>query len=149
MLSELRGLSDADLAAIADLERRVLAHDGGRLKLEWTALRERSGERVDDLLWRDGDRLLGFLGLYSFGSADLELAGMVDPAVRRQGIGTALLNAAKPLGRDRGFAQALLVTPARPRPAGGLPTRSAPRSSIRNITSRSVRRRPKGRSIRP
>jgi len=111
VVSEARGLSDADLAAIADLEQRVIAHDGGRLKLEWPALRERSGERVDDLLWRDGDQVLGFLGLYSFGSADLELAGMVDPAARRRGIGTALLEAAKPLARARGFTQALLVTP--------------------------------------
>jgi ribosomal protein S18 acetylase RimI-like enzyme len=111
VLSAISGLSDSDLAAIADLERRVTAHDGGRLKLEWSTLRSRSGQRVDDLLWRDGEKLLGFLGFYSFGSADLELAGMVDPEVRRTGIGTALLNAALPIARERGFTQALLVAP--------------------------------------
>src|SRR5277367_5955708 len=105
----MRGLSEADLSAIADLEQRVIAHDHGRLKLEWGELRTRSGERVDDLLWRDGGKLLGFLGFYSFGGAVLELAGMVDPAVRRTGIGTALLEAALPIGRERGFSQALLV----------------------------------------
>jgi ribosomal protein S18 acetylase RimI-like enzyme len=117
MLGAVRGLSEADLAAIADLERRVVRHDGGRLKLEWGSLRNRSGQRVDDLLWRGNGKILGFLGLYGFGSADLELAGMVDPAVRRGGIGTALLKAAGPIARERGFTRALLVTP-RSTPAG-------------------------------
>ncbi len=111
MLSAEQGLSEDDLAAIADLERRVVAHDGARLKLEWGSLRSRSGDQVDDLLWRDGDRVVGFLGLYRFGSAELELAGMVDPQVRREGIGTALLDAALELARERGLRQALLVTP--------------------------------------
>jgi ribosomal protein S18 acetylase RimI-like enzyme len=111
VLSASYGLSDADLAAIADLERRVVDHDGGRLKLEWGALRSRPAEQVNDILWRDGDRVTGFLGFYSWGSADLELAGMVDPAVRRTGIGTALLDAAVPIAVGRGFAKALLITP--------------------------------------
>jgi ribosomal protein S18 acetylase RimI-like enzyme len=117
VLNAVRGLSPAELADIAELEKRVLASDGGRLKLEWGVLRNRSGDRVEDLLWRDGDRVTGFLGLYSFGSADLELAGMVDPAVRRTGIGTTLLTAAIPIAQERGFTQALLVTP-RSTPAG-------------------------------
>jgi ribosomal protein S18 acetylase RimI-like enzyme len=117
VLSAVQGLTAADLEAIADLERRVIEGDGGRLKLEWGALRTRSGTQVDDLLWRDGDRVLGFLGMYSFGSPDLELAGMVDPAARRQGIGSTLLEAAIPIARERRFPQALLVTP-RATPAG-------------------------------
>jgi ribosomal protein S18 acetylase RimI-like enzyme len=111
VLSASCGLSAADLAAIADLEQRVIAHDGGRLKLEWGALRSRPGDKVEDLLWRDGDRVTGFVGFYSWGSAELELAGMVDPAVRRTGIGTALLDAATPIAVGRGFSQALLITP--------------------------------------
>jgi hypothetical protein len=45
------GLSPAALDAVADLERRVVAADGGRLKLEWNALRHRSGQQVEDILW--------------------------------------------------------------------------------------------------
>jgi ribosomal protein S18 acetylase RimI-like enzyme len=117
MLTALHGLTDADLAAIAGLEGRVVAHDGGRLKLEWGVLRTRSGNQVDDLMWRDGNRALGFLGFYSFGGADLELTGMVDPVARREGIGDALLAAAIPIARERGWSKALLVTP-RSSPAG-------------------------------
>ena len=86
--------------------------DGGRLKLEWEMLRARTGARVEDLLWWEGERLLGFLGFYGFGST-LELAGMVAPEARRRGIGTALLDAAVPLYQGRGLREALLIVPRR------------------------------------
>jgi ribosomal protein S18 acetylase RimI-like enzyme len=104
------GLSSRALQAIADLEQQVTEADGGRLKLEWGTLRRRPGDRVEDLLWWDGDRLLGFLGIYGFGSSP-ELAGMVAPDARRRGIGSALLDAALPLCRERGERQPLLVVP--------------------------------------
>ena len=78
-LDEACGLDERRLAAIADLEARVVAHDGGRLKLEWGELRTRPGDRVNDLLWWGQGSLLGFLGLYAFGGGQLELVGMVDP----------------------------------------------------------------------
>lgn len=90
--------------------------DGGRLKLEWGRLRRRSGDRVEDLLWWEGDRLVGFLGFYGFGSS-VELAGMVAPDVRRRGIGTALLDAAVDVCRGLDCRQALLIVP-RPSVAG-------------------------------
>jgi ribosomal protein S18 acetylase RimI-like enzyme len=110
MLESPRGLSGAALEALAALEQRVLAADGGRLKLEWGMLRERSGEEVDDLLWWDGEQLAGFVGLYSFGSS-VELSGMVDPAARRRGVGARLLEAALALCRERASEQVLLVVP--------------------------------------
>ncbi len=60
--------------------------DGGRLKLEWGRLRGRSGDRVEDLLWWEGDRLVGFLGIYGFETVP-ELAGMVSRT--RAGAGSA------------------------------------------------------------
>ncbi|HEY1519542.1 MAG TPA: GNAT family N-acetyltransferase [Solirubrobacteraceae bacterium] len=98
------------MEAIAELERRVVAADGGRLKLEWGALRCRSGDRVEDLLWWEGERLLGFLGIYGFDSSP-ELAGMVSPDVRRRGIAAALLDAALPLCRERSDRRPLLIVP--------------------------------------
>jgi ribosomal protein S18 acetylase RimI-like enzyme len=105
------GLSDRALDAIADLERRTVAVDGGRLKLEWGVLRSRPADRTQDLLWWDADRLVGFLGLYGFGAPTVELAGMVDPQSRRQRIGSALLDAAQPLTREQGYERVLLVVP--------------------------------------
>jgi ribosomal protein S18 acetylase RimI-like enzyme len=104
------GLSPRALQAIAELEQRVTGADGGRLKLEWGTLRGRKGDRVEDVLWWEGDRLLGFLGVYGFASSP-ELAGMVAPDARRRGIGTALLDAALALCRERGDRQPLLIVP--------------------------------------
>lgn len=108
MLTFPQGLTPAELAAVADLERRVVAVDGGRLKLEHPVLRARRGDRVEDVLAWDGDRLVGFAGTYSWGSADVEMAGMVDPTARRRGLGGQLLDAALALCRG---PQALLVVP--------------------------------------
>ena len=116
MIDLTAGLAPTTLEAVADLERRVVEADGGRLKLEWNALRHRAGDRVEDVLWWDGDRLLGFLGIYAHGAPELELAGMVDPSARRQGIGTALLDAARPLLAEREHDAVLLVVP---RPSTG------------------------------
>jgi ribosomal protein S18 acetylase RimI-like enzyme len=111
VLTFARGLTPVDLQAIAELEARTVGVDGGRLKLEWGVLNARTGRDVEDLLWWDGDQLLGFLGLYAFAPPTAELAGMVDPEARRRGIATALLDAALPLCRERGYREALLVTP--------------------------------------
>ncbi len=116
MLERAARLSPQALDAIAELERRVVEADGGRLKLEWGTLRRRSGDRVQDLLWWKGERLLGFLGFYSFGPW-LELAGMVAPEARRLGIATELLDAAGPLYREGAYRRVLLIVP-RPSVAG-------------------------------
>jgi ribosomal protein S18 acetylase RimI-like enzyme len=113
MMELARGLSSHDLRAVAELERRALDVDGGRLKLEWGVLKARSGDQVEDVLWWEDDQLRGFLGLYAFGGPVVEIAGMVDPCARRRGIATALLQAARPICRARGYERALLVTPRR------------------------------------
>jgi GNAT superfamily N-acetyltransferase len=116
VLEQAAGLTPRAMQAIAELEREVVEADGGRLKLEWDSLRRRSRDQVEDLLWWEGDRLLGFLGIYQFGASP-ELAGMVAPDARRRGIGTALLNAAVQACRERGDRQPLLIVP-RPSTAG-------------------------------
>ena len=110
-------MSPEAMEQVAALEGRVIAADGGRLKLEWGVLNRRSGEYAEDLLWRETDRVSGFVGIYAFGGAAVELAGMVDPVSRRTGIATRLLDAALPLCAERGYDRALLVTP-RPSAAG-------------------------------
>jgi ribosomal protein S18 acetylase RimI-like enzyme len=111
VLETSRGLPSAALDAIADLERRVVSADGGRLKLEWGTLRSRPADRVNDMLWWDGGTLVGFAGIYAFGGATPEIAGMVDPAARRRGIGTALLAAARAELAAREILRSLLVVP--------------------------------------
>ena len=122
MLQPRTHLTGDDLRDVAALEQRVVAHDGGRLKIEWEDLRARSADPGDgpttDLLWRDPrGGVVGYVGFDSWDGRTVELAGMVDPVARGRGIGTALLDAAVRVCRDRGFAQALLIVP-RPSAAG-------------------------------
>jgi ribosomal protein S18 acetylase RimI-like enzyme len=112
VLQRSAGLSSAALDAIAALEQRVLAVDGGRLKLEWGVLRNRPPDQVNDLLWQsEGASLAGYCGVYQFGDATPEITGMVDPEARRHGIGTALLTAAIEICAARGDSKVLLVVP--------------------------------------
>lgn len=116
MLHRSAGLPAAALDDVADLERRVLAVDGGRLKLEWSTLRTRPDGQVNDVLWKEGGRLLGFAGMYAFGGSVPEITGMVDPSARRRGIATALLTELASVCRERGIGRVLLVVP---RPSAG------------------------------
>lgn len=111
VLELARGLSLDTLKAIAELEAETVSTDGGRLKLEWSTLKSRSGDEVEDLLWWEEGRLVGFLGLYAFGGSTVELAGMVHPNFRRRGIGARLLDQTIKLCGERGFHKILLVVP--------------------------------------
>src|SRR4051794_36482551 len=113
MLTRSRGLDARSLAAIRALEADVVQHDGGRLKLEHGVLEV--GD-VDCALWWAGERLLGFAGVYDFGG--VEIAGMVAPDARRQGIGRALLDAA--LETVAGRDGVLLVVPSTSLPGRAL-----------------------------
>lgn len=104
MLKTTNGLSDSQVQDLLDLERRVVDADGGRLKLEVATL-----GRGQQVLWQEDGRLLGFLGVYAFGAPAVELAGAVDPAARRRGIGGALL--AEAVRLTQGRAPVLLLVP--------------------------------------
>ncbi len=108
-----RQLSPEQLDEVAGLERRVVAADGGRLKLEWGSLRARSETAgVNDLLARHEGEMVGFAGLYQFGGGEIEIAGMVDPAYRGRGVGARLLDAALAEASARGRSEVLLVVPS-------------------------------------
>lgn len=111
MLDLARGLPSETLSQIAALEVDTVSADGGRLKLEWSSPKSRSGDTVDDVLWWEDGRLVGFLGLYAFGGPTVELAGMVHPDFRHRGVGTRLLDEAIELCRGRSHHKILLVVP--------------------------------------
>ena len=111
MIERAGVLNQVALGAIAGLERRCVAADGGRLKLEWGALRTRPADAMRDLLWWNDGRLLGFLGIYGYRTGWFEVTGMVDPDHRRRGIARTPLQTARPLLRAAGGEQMLLVVP--------------------------------------
>ena len=99
-----------ELREIEQLAAACVEIDGGRLKLEWGALRsDRPGDQVNDLLWIGESGLVGFLGIYGYRLDQVELCGMVHPSARRQGVFSCLFEAAMTEVADRGVPQALLV----------------------------------------
>jgi ribosomal protein S18 acetylase RimI-like enzyme len=103
------GLGPGDLRAVEELAAACVALDGGRLKLEWGTLQSRPPEQVNDFRWTRADNLVGFLGLYSFRSDQVEICGMVHPTARRQGVFSRLFEAAAAELAGRGLTEALLV----------------------------------------
>jgi ribosomal protein S18 acetylase RimI-like enzyme len=115
VLHLLPALTPALRPSVKALEDRVVAADGGRLKLEWGVLDSwaadgRAEPRV--AVFEEDERVLGFAGRYAFGDGGTaEVAGMVDPAARRRGIGSRILDGVLRGCRERGFDEVLLVTP--------------------------------------
>ena len=93
MLTRTARLDSTQLAAVRALADEVVAHDGGRLKLELAHLEATPAEAA---LAHERGRLVGFGAVYVFGGAEPELAGMVAPDARRQGVGSALLESLLP-----------------------------------------------------
>ncbi|MGE7603136.1 GNAT family N-acetyltransferase [Peribacillus sp. NPDC097675] len=101
-----------------DLERLQLESEQGNfsLKLNWETLRSRNGVLQNDFLHYEGNQLVGFVGLYDFGSK-LEMCGMVHPDFRRRGIFTNLVNEALEAGVRR-EARAIILNAPGPSDSG-------------------------------
>ncbi len=102
-------LSRAELGALVELERTCAALDGGRLKLEYPALAERRADRESDFTWWVHGELVGFLGIYQWQPAEVEMAGMVHPRHRRLGVFSRLFEAAMAELCRRAAPRVLLV----------------------------------------
>ena len=88
-------MSPQEIAALRDLAALVDDHDGLQYRLNEATLRERPGTRVSDLLYVQGGRLVGYLGLFQFDPDVVEVNGLVHPAWRRRGIFTTVWGAAR------------------------------------------------------
>ncbi|MFP7478799.1 GNAT family N-acetyltransferase [Terribacillus saccharophilus] len=87
-------LTVKQLKEIKALQQAVEHHDGIELKLNWDMLENRGQEQTDFLSY-DSERLVGFLGLYCFGTK-IEVCGMVHPDYRRKGIFNKLFQSSHP-----------------------------------------------------
>ncbi|WP_245719817.1 GNAT family N-acetyltransferase [Paenibacillus tianmuensis] len=106
---EKQGLSEQalrDIRALADL---CNTEDGITLKLNWDMLSARPAGVTNDFLMYEGEELIGFLGIYSFGSTEAEISGMVHPHHRRKGVFTRLADAATEECRRRGIPKLIFI----------------------------------------
>lgn len=109
-------LSKLDVSDIQNLEDRCNNFNPVALKLEL----EYKTADLDDLsipllemnefMYYDEDRLIGYLGIGSFGGSTPEINGMVDPAYRRKGIFKELMRLATEECRKRKMDGMLLLS---------------------------------------
>ncbi|MNC10866.1 ribosomal-protein-alanine N-acetyltransferase [compost metagenome] len=107
------------LKDIEELQLRCEQYEGISLKLNWDMLRhspEAGG--AEWLVTYEEDVLVGFIGLYGFGS-EMEVCGMVRPGYRRRGIFTSLWERAQTIIKRNNITTLLLNAPAASLSASG------------------------------
>lgn len=106
-----KGLTEEIRAQIKALDSVCSNSEPLCMKLNWDMLDSRSDSETNDLLYYQDGILVGFLGLYGFGSKpeEIEITGMVHPHYRRNRIFTKLFNEAITLCRSRGADRLLLI----------------------------------------
>ncbi|WP_110928845.1 GNAT family N-acetyltransferase [Bacillus massiliglaciei] len=102
-------MTEKQLAEVKKLQN-ICEQEELTLKLNWETLRTR-GHMKNDFFHYEEDCLVGFLGMYHFGSR-LEICGMVHPEYRRKGIFTHLMHEGIAEAEKRGYQSILLNTPA-------------------------------------
>jgi ribosomal protein S18 acetylase RimI-like enzyme len=102
-------LTRSEIAAILDLVVVCDAHDGLRIRIPMDMLQQRSGPDINDFLYYEDGKLVGYLGAESWGKKEKEMTGMVHPDYRRRGIFRALFDAAQEELRGRAVQKLLLI----------------------------------------
>jgi ribosomal protein S18 acetylase RimI-like enzyme len=111
-------LTKSTLQDIEKLQHVCEAADHIQLKLNWDMLRNREKDERNDFLHYENGELVGFLGLYGFGTK-VELCGMVHPEFRRKGIFTKLFHEVMNEIDTRQTKEVLLNAPADSQSAKG------------------------------
>jgi ribosomal protein S18 acetylase RimI-like enzyme len=105
-------LTSAQAAEVRQLAALCNAREGLDLKLTFEVSEATPAEPAQAFLHYAGGALVGFAALDYAGGHKAELCGMVHPAYRRQGIGRALLGAARAACPALGITDLLLICEA-------------------------------------
>ncbi|MGV3466603.1 MAG: GNAT family N-acetyltransferase [Heyndrickxia sp.] len=111
-------LSQKQLTDIKQLQLACEQEEAISLKLNWDMLELRNDQERTDFFHYEKEELVGFLGLYGFGSK-VEVCGMVHPSFRRKGIFTRLLSEALAEIKKQETEVILLNAPANSNSAKG------------------------------
>jgi ribosomal protein S18 acetylase RimI-like enzyme len=111
-LVKAQGLTRTELAEIALLADLCNRQEGLDLKLNRSILEKREQDQTNDFLYYENGVLIGFLALFSFSPAEVEISGMVHPEYRRRGVFTELYAEARARCQRCGFSKILLIVEA-------------------------------------
>lgn len=86
-------MKETNMLELLRLQDYCESHEDIELKLNWETLKSRDIEEAMDYFHYEGNRLVGFLGIYYFGE-EYEICGMVHPEFRKRGIFSRLFQKA-------------------------------------------------------
>lgn len=111
-LQLMRGLGERELGEIRQLEEACRGGGVLDMKLNWEMLQSRPAAEINDLLYYEDGRLVGFMGLYLIDpqGQEIEITAMIHPGYRRRNIGRRLIAEALALAAARGVDRILLIT---------------------------------------
>ena len=113
MIKKYKYLDHGIIKEIKPLEVLCCEHDQTTLKLELD-YKLKSKESItgcyNEFLYYDDKKMVGYIGISSFGSSDLEVNGMVDPVYRRKGIFKNLFDEVLIEWQNRNKPNMLLLT---------------------------------------
>ncbi len=102
-------LTESDIADITNLIATCNSHDGLRMRIKPVNLRKRPKGTVNDFMYYEDGRLIGYLSGDSYGTKEKEITGMVHPDYRRRGIFHALFETARETYRRAGAERLVLI----------------------------------------
>ncbi len=108
-LQKKHGLRQDEIAAVRALVDTCREREGVQVRLNWDALSSRDNGRASDFLYGSDGCWVGYLGLFQFTSAEVEVSGLVHPDHRRRGIFSRLWEAAVAQCRLRAAQRMLLI----------------------------------------
>lgn len=108
-LEKSYGLNDSQLAHIRQLEKVCNQFEGLKMKLNWNSLQRRPTNEINDFLYYEADKLVGYLALYSFNKKEAEVSAMTHPDNRQRGIFKQLLAVARSELRKRHIPDFLFI----------------------------------------
>lgn len=103
-------LTDSEITEIAQLMQLCNEYEHLNMPISLDALRQRTGNEIDDFIYYEQGVLVGYLFVDSWGKEEKEVTGMVAPALRRRGIFRQLFEAAWQECKGRGVQCLILIS---------------------------------------
>ncbi|MFI4962557.1 MAG: GNAT family N-acetyltransferase [Legionellales bacterium] len=110
MIINISQLDDKQLKDLEDLRIRCKKENGSTPNL-YTHILAQPRALPACLLYYKDNTLMGFLSAFFFYQNAVEIALLVDPAIRRQGLATELLKTILPLLQQHGFLKLIFSSP--------------------------------------
>ena len=108
-LVKKQALTETEVAELQQLTTLCNSYENLHMRISWEMLPLCLDNQVNNFLYYDDGKLVGYLALDGWGVKERELVSMVHPDYRRKGIGSTLFAAVKDESIQRGLERLVLI----------------------------------------